>query len=264
MTTSVGTAGPRLTVLGDFALALDTGESVSITRTCQRLLALLAVNRGAVRRTTVWHRLWPETDSAHAGASLRSALWRLPKRNGQALVRASMTALSLSPTVSVDLWASELRAHHWIRSEGSSELVETDALLTQDLLPDWTDDWLHLNQESYRQLRLHALEQQSRRLLAHGHTTTALGSALTAVHGEPLRESAHRCVIEAHLHEGNHAEALRQYHSYRRLLAQELGIPPSPAIRHIVAPLLGRPLESRSIQHRARPRPGGPTTRGTR
>ena len=60
---------------------------------------------------------------------------------------------------------------------------------------------------------------------------------------EPLRESAHRSVIEVHLVEGNHAEALRQFHSYRRLIASELGIPPSPAIRRLVGPLLGRPID---------------------
>jgi DNA-binding SARP family transcriptional activator len=45
--------------------------------------------------------------------------------------------------------------------------------------------------------------------------------------------------------EGNHAEALRQFDSYRRLLAAELGIPPTPSIRRLVAPLLGRPTDLR-------------------
>jgi DNA-binding SARP family transcriptional activator len=250
MTTHGRHTAPRLNVLGDFALDVDPNDPVSVTPASQRVLALLAVRRGAVRRTTIWHALWPDADSAHAGANLRSALWRLPKRNGQALVTASATALSLSPTVSVDLWDSEQRAHHWIESEGPGDVAVDDELLTRDLLPDWTDDWLQLEQESHRQLRLHALEQRSRRLLGHGQVTGALASALTAVQGEPLRESAHRCVIEAHMREGNHAEALRQYHSYRRLLAHELGIPPSSAIREIVAPLLGRPLESRGTRRR--------------
>jgi DNA-binding SARP family transcriptional activator len=46
-----------------------------------------------------------------------------------------------------------------------------------------------------------------------------------------------------HLAEGNHAEALRQYDGYRRLLATELGLPPSAEIRRMVAPLLGRPID---------------------
>ncbi|MDP9399167.1 MAG: bacterial transcriptional activator domain-containing protein, partial [Actinomycetota bacterium] len=68
-------------------------------------------------------------------------------------------------------------------------------------------------------------------------------AGLAAVQSEPLRESAHRRVIEVHLAEGNLGEALRQYQTYRRLVADELGLPPSPAIRRLVAPLLGRPVD---------------------
>ena len=76
-----------------------------------------------------------------------------------------------------------------------------------------------------------------------GRYPAALAVGLAAVQSEPLRESAHRRVIEVHLSEGNHAEALRQYQTFRRLLADELGLPPSPAMRALVAPLLGRPVD---------------------
>ena len=66
----------------------------------------------------------------------------------------------------------------------------------------------------------------------------ALDYALLALLAEPLRESAHRHVLEAHLAEGNPAEALRHDEGYRRLLRHELGLAPSPAIRQLVAPLL--------------------------
>ena len=61
---------------------------------------------------------------------------------------------------------------------------------------------------------------------------------LAAVAGEPLRESAHRTLIRAHLAEGNPGEAVRQYHLYRRLLVGELALEPSAAIRGLVQPLL--------------------------
>jgi hypothetical protein len=43
--------------------------------------------------------------------------------------------------------------------------------------------------------------------------------------------------------EGNLAEALRQYHAYRELARSELGLPPSPQFRRLIAPLLGRPAD---------------------
>ena len=85
---------------------------------------------------------------------------------------------------------------------------------------------------------VHALEAQCRRLTETRRFGAAVQAGLAAVAGEPLRESAHRTLIHAHLAEGNPGEAVRQYHLYRRLLAGELAIEPSAAIRELVRPLL--------------------------
>ena len=95
-----------------------------------------------------------------------------------------------------------------------------------------------LERERFRQLRLHALEALCRRLTQAGRFGAAVQAGLAAVAGEPLRESAHRTLIQAHLAEGNPGEAVRQYHLYRRLLAGEFAIEPSAAIRELVRPLL--------------------------
>jgi DNA-binding SARP family transcriptional activator len=50
-------------------------------------------------------------------------------------------------------------------------------------------------------------------------------------------------VIEVHLAEGNPAEALRQYETYRRLARDELGLTPTAEIRALVARFLGRPAD---------------------
>ena len=71
-------------------------------------------------------------------------------------------------------------------------------------------------QERFRQLRLHALEATSDQMLAEGSTFDALCAGLAAVSCEPLRESAHRCVIAAHLAEGNTSEATRTVRPLRR------------------------------------------------
>jgi DNA-binding SARP family transcriptional activator len=58
------------------------------------------------------------------------------------------------------------------------------------------------------------------------------------VAGEPLRESAHRCLIEAHLAQGNVAEAIRRYHAYRDLMLAELRLGPSPQMEKLLEPLM--------------------------
>ncbi|WP_407284937.1 BTAD domain-containing putative transcriptional regulator [Streptomyces sp. BP-8] len=96
-----------------------------------------------------------------------------------------------------------------------------------DLLPDWDDDWVVLEREWLRQLRLHALDTLSERLARQGLPALALEAALASIRIEPLRESAHRAVVSAHLAEGNLHEALRHCHAFRHLLRAALGIEPS-------------------------------------
>jgi DNA-binding SARP family transcriptional activator len=235
----------RLGLLEEFEVTF-AGEVLHIAAPAQRLLAKLAVlqRQRPTQRTTLAERLWPETSPTRAASSLRSVLWRLPRPRGRTLVTCTATTVRLSEDVRVDLWEAEQQAGLLCAQDPppSDSLVDLTPL-TRDLLPGWHDDWLQVAQESFRQKRLHALERSSEALRRSARYTDALSAGLGAVESEPLRESAHRSVIAVHLAEGNHAEALRQYDRYRRLLATELGLRPSPAIRTMVAPLLGRPVD---------------------
>lgn len=234
----------RLTLLGE--LRVTSGEgSLVVGSSAQRLLAVMAVVHRArrVRRTTVAERLWPEATGGRATANLRSTLWRLPRPRGRVLVRGDATAVWLDEGVDVDLWRAEELAHRLAGPDALSHADGDLAPLRDDLLPDWAEEWLFLEQESYRQVRLRALETGASVLCREGRFAEALEAAMAAVQAEPLRESAHRRVIEVHLAEGNPSEALRQYDGYRRLLSDELGLRPTDNIRHLVHPLLGRPVD---------------------
>jgi DNA-binding SARP family transcriptional activator len=51
---------------------------------------------------------------------------------------------------------------------------------------------------------------------------------------EPLRESAHRALVRVHLAQGNVAEAVRAYESFRALLAADLGVEPTAQMDALV------------------------------
>jgi DNA-binding SARP family transcriptional activator len=227
----------------------SSDEPLRVSGPGERVLAYVAVvhEQRPVRRTTLAERLWPDAPPARAAQSLRSVLWRLPRPRGRALLTGRETTVQLNPEVDVDLWEAEALVQT-LRDEDAPAVVAEPDLgpLQEDLLPDWNEEWLDVQRESWRQQRLHALERCARALCARGAYHDALTAGLGAVRSEPLRESAHRRVIEVHLAEGNHAEALRQYDGYRRLLAAELGLPPSAEIRRMVAPLLGRPIDRRA------------------
>jgi DNA-binding SARP family transcriptional activator len=107
-------------------------------------------------------------------------------------------------------------------------------LLQHDLLPSWYDDWVLFERERLRQLRIHALETLAATLTRKARFAEAIDAALHAICAEPLRESAHRRLIEAHLAEGNVSEAITQYERYRALLDEALGVPPSPGLRALL------------------------------
>ena len=107
-----------------------------------------------------------------------------------------------------------------------------------DVLVGWYDDWVIMERERFRQIRLHALDRIGERLLEQGRFCDVLQVALAAVRAEPLRESAHRLLVRVHLQEGNVAEAIRQYRCYADLLRRELHAAPSPVIQRLLTPYL--------------------------
>ncbi|HEV2870488.1 MAG TPA: BTAD domain-containing putative transcriptional regulator [Actinomycetota bacterium] len=227
----------RLSLLGGFRLCC-TGQDVPVSRSGQRLLALLALQARPLERLWVAGTLWLDATEERAGASLRSALWRLPQPDGAAVVEATTTHLRLARDLAVDVHELATRAEDLDTPAVGDDRGLDPAALSRDLLPDWYEDWVVLERERFRQLRLHALEALCRRLTEAGRFGAAVQAGLAAVAGEPLRESAHRTLIQAHLAEGNPGEAVRQYHLYRRLLAGELALEPAAALRELVRPLL--------------------------
>jgi DNA-binding SARP family transcriptional activator len=209
------------------------GAEVSLPGSAQRVVAFVALHERPVLRAYVAGTLWLDCPEARAAGNLRSALWRI-HRHAPALVAAEGQTLRLGPRVRVDLRDAETRARTEL--SGASSGFAPDAL-TLDVLPDWYDDWVLLERERFRQLRLRALESICTRLAAAGRPDEALEAGLLALAGEPLRESAHRALVALHLAEGNAAEALRQFRLCRRLLLEQLGVEPSQLMLDLVAGL---------------------------
>ena len=224
------TGGARLSLLGSFELVCASSR-VHLPMSCQRLVALLALHGRPLLRLYVASVLWLDSPEERAYANLRSALWRL-HRCDPGLVDAAGQELRVSPKVAVDLREAEAAAHRILEVGEPDESFER-AQLSSDLLPDWYDDWVLLERERFRQVRLHALDTLCERLRTGGRLEEALEAGLAAVAAEPLRESAHRAVIRVHLAEGNTAEAIRQYRLCRRLLNDQLGVEPSRRMQEL-------------------------------
>ncbi|MFE0193355.1 BTAD domain-containing putative transcriptional regulator [Streptomyces sp. NPDC059008] len=217
----------------EFAYA---GSRIPLPLGAQRLLALLALQKHGVYRGAAAEQLWPDCTPSRAAANLRSALCPVRRIRSATVIDSAGQRLRLSPSVDVDLDAMRKTAQRVIA--GLSPLpADCDALvgeLNRELLPGWPDDWLMLERERWDQARLHALESLAQQLQEAGEYLPALQTALTAIAIDPIRETAHRIIVEIHIAEGNIACALKRYHTYRELLQQELEVAPSQQMTRLV------------------------------
>jgi DNA-binding SARP family transcriptional activator len=212
-------AGPYVTVGAD---RQDVPEG------SKQLLAFVALRRRRVERRQAAGTLWPFGDDERAAGNLRSALWRL-RRAGIDVVAADKWSLALSADVMVDVHLMEQWATRLIDGRpGAYDLAVSPSVIDAlNLLPGFYDDWALMERERIRQRVLHALEALSERLAADGRFADAIEAAMLATSAEPLRESAQRVLIKAHVAEGNVTEAHRSYRTYQDLMYRELGVVPS-------------------------------------
>jgi DNA-binding SARP family transcriptional activator len=223
----------ELRLLNAFGLNSD-GASVSLPMSAQRLVAFVALHNRPLLRPYVAGSLWLDTPDERAAANLRSALWRI-NRLSRPLIEAAGQQLRLRADVRVDFHDAERLALDEVHNRAEARHEEPDVEpFVGDLLPDWYEDWVLIERERFRQLRLRALEAVCDRLARAGRLGEALDAGLLSVAGEPLRESAHRALVRVHLADGNAGEAIRQYRLCRRLLHDQLGIEPSERMRELV------------------------------
>jgi DNA-binding SARP family transcriptional activator len=211
------------------------GASRAVPEGSKKLLAFVALRRNRLERSYVAGTLWPFGDDLRAAGNLRSSLWRL-RQAGIDVIHTDKWSLVLAEGVRVDVdllgtWAS--RVIH-----GAAEPADlTTTHLPDgacDLLPGWDDEWVVIHRERVRQRVLHALESLAALLSARGQHAEAIDAAIQAVCEEPLRESAHRALLSAHLAQGNYIEAQLAYGAFARRLRRELAVEPSPQIRELL------------------------------
>jgi len=229
---AAGGSGLLVTLLGGFRLTIEEQE-VAVPASTQRIIALLAL-RGRSGRSRLAGSLWPETTELRALASLRTAIWRA-NQVAPGLVESAHDSLSLVDDVEVDVTRLVRTAHDVMEGRATFALDSPGLRYVEgDLLPDWTDEWLVVDRERLRQLRLHVLDILAGQLADRGLFGLAMDVALAALQADTLRESAHRAVIRIHLAEGNHHEAMHAYRECCAVLSRELGLQPSAETSRLV------------------------------
>jgi DNA-binding SARP family transcriptional activator len=224
------TGSHRVTVLGSFTLT-SRGTAVPLGVDARRLVAYLSVHHRPQERAALAADLWPGTAADAAARLLADAVAAV---DVPGLLDEEGSALALAADVEVDLDDAMglIRALPEIPVDDTPDI----SLLAADILPGWTAAWIAVERERFRQLRLHAIEERSLRLSAHGRHEAAVKLAESAVKAAPSRESARRALIEAHLAQGDIAEAVAQYDDYQELLRSSVGGPAGTGLEGLFPP----------------------------
>jgi DNA-binding SARP family transcriptional activator/TolB-like protein len=245
------TADPRLKVrlLGGFEVLRGARPVVLPTRKCMGLLAVLALRPGtAVGRERLTDLLWPRSAPAQARASLRQALAMLRRTlgaDGTDPIESVGDGVRLRPG-SVPADTEDLEAALDRASADAPQRVA--ALYRGDLLEGFAldeapfDDWLQAASERLRRRTLRFLTGHLDRQVESGEIEAALQLGERLLELDPAAEDVHQALIRLDIGRGALGGAVRRYEHCRRVLAERLGIPPSPATRGLLRALRARPV----------------------
>jgi DNA-binding SARP family transcriptional activator len=191
----------------------------------QRLIAALAIH-GPRQRAYLSGLLWPERPEARAKESLRTTV-HLISSQVPGLLKSEGQVLSLANGVSVDLHQLLGQIKELEQPDSQLDDAFLSGLRSADLLPGWYDDWVLIEQQRLRNIRLRAFLLLARRWLDRGDVHRALEAAESALELEPLHESCVELLMSAEVRAGNRARALRTFEAFSTNLDLELGISPS-------------------------------------
>jgi DNA-binding SARP family transcriptional activator len=231
-------------LLGAFEV-WDNNQPVEIAGAKRRALLALLVLRAneVVRSEPLVDELWGERPPRNAGAALHNHVSRLRKALGaDTIVSREWGYVLRAPPAEIDLRNFEglvADAEPLAARERASKLAEALALWRGPPLADLVNEPA-LQREIARleELRLSTLERRIDADLEAGQDSNVVGELETLVAQQPLREHLRWLLILALYRAGRQAEALEVYRETRRVLTEELGLEPSPALKELEQAIL--------------------------
>jgi YVTN family beta-propeller protein len=228
---------------------VEEGHSLPLAAGKQRaLLAILLLRSNEVVSTDeLIDGLWGERPPASAAKSIQIYVSQLRKviANGALVTRPPGYVLRIEPG-ELDLHRFERLLEEGKHAFRAGEVAAAAAKLRESLslwygppLADFAyEPFAQLEIARLEELHLNALEERIEVDLALGHHADLIGELEALLTSHPLRERLCGQLILALYRSGRQAEALELYQRTRRLLRDELGLAPSPALQELEQAIL--------------------------
>lgn len=216
---------------------------------------LAAAHGQAVPRDVLAETLWPddvprswETALSAVISNLRVVLGKAGMSRAEVITQAfGCYRLCLPPGSWIDI---EAASEGLDRAEGA---VKAGDLMTaygwagaaasiarRPFLPGEAGSWVEARRSELHHILLRALDCLIAVFLWNGEYALAERAAEETISLAPFRETGYQRLMRVHAATGNRAEALRAYERCRKLLAEHLGVDPSPSTEAVYLEVLQR------------------------
>jgi SARP family transcriptional regulator, regulator of embCAB operon len=238
--------GPLLVRLGDARV-----ENELPGRQGRQIAAYLIVNRArSVTREELLDALWWRDRPEGASGTLSTLMSRVRRVLGEERVRGKSELRLVLPAdawVDIEVAARAVHVAESAVAQGDYRRAWAPArsalnAAKRGFLPGHEAPWIDQKRDDVANLHVRALEAIAQAGLGLGGTELASveRAARSLIVAAPYRESGYRYLMEYLAVRGDAAEALQVYDRLRRLLAEELGTAPGPALQQLHRELLGR------------------------
>jgi DNA-binding SARP family transcriptional activator len=230
---SVNFFGPTL-----FYVA-GTPVAIGLKGTTLELLWYLMIHAGhEIRRECVAERFWQESDESRQRSALSSALWRIarkiPRHPGLTLRTTDSTVcITIDEVIPVDSRELCALVHEACHSPDLDPFCaqRLEAALRASEAPFMDGicaDWALAERERVSSIRIRGLIALMRWNGENRHYEDAIQLGRRILCEDPFRESVQIDMMWLYVLNGQRAQAIRQYHAFAKVLADELGIEPMP------------------------------------
>jgi DNA-binding SARP family transcriptional activator len=223
------------------------GQEIRLKRRKSRaLLFYVAAHFKPITREHLLALFWPDTERPAAQQILRTSLYGL-RKEVEGVLFVQDDRLSLAPEVEIDLrsFVHLLSAAPLVREN----LVKAMSIYRGELLEGFSlpdapgfENWLAVERERYRRMAVRGLVNLSRSDESEGNYKAAAARIDEALAFDPLQEDLQREYIRLLYLAGDRPAAIQRYDYLRRLLDEELGVPPMLETRRLYDSILNDTL----------------------
>jgi len=227
----------EIQLFGNPQVLLNSRRKDGLRRKNRALLYYLAAQGGQSTRDKILTFFWPDHERSAAQPILRNMIYEVRKSLGDSF-QADDQVIKFAPNTFVDVQSFSATLNS--RSSDLQQLIEALNLYKGDFLDGFSlpdspqyEDWVDFERERYRLMAMNAFADLSHRQEAKREYPSALESIRRALAFNPFQEDMQRDVMRLIYLNGNRAGVIQYYESLRKLLDEEMGMPPMPETRSL-------------------------------